>query len=187
MSPRFSRPVRSSSTAANCPVTPIASRTASASRLTSCPATRISPWSGSSRVARIRTIVVLPAPLGPRSANTVPSSTVRSTPSRTTWASKDMRTSTALIAADGEAAVRVWVMGSGACVIDIGSGLSGEVARGAQGITVCLPLLFQNAGPLDQPAGEGLQLQQGRPALGRRLLEHLEALPGQVTQLLVLG
>ena len=35
-----------------------------------------SPWSASSRVARIRTIVVLPAPLGPNSANTLPCSTV---------------------------------------------------------------------------------------------------------------
>jgi hypothetical protein len=61
----FSRPVRWSSTAANCPASPIRSRTAEAWRATSNPATRTLPESGRSRVARIRIRVVLPAPFGP--------------------------------------------------------------------------------------------------------------------------
>ena len=41
------------------------------------------PTAGSSSVARIRTVVVLPGLFGPRSANTWPAGTIRSTPSRT--------------------------------------------------------------------------------------------------------
>src|SRR3954454_19260026 len=52
----------------NCPVTPIAARTPARSRRTSKPATRISPSSVASSVERMLTTVVLPAPLGPRSA-----------------------------------------------------------------------------------------------------------------------
>ena len=66
--PRFSRPVSSSSIAENCPVTPIAARTPPGSRRTSKPPTRISPSPGVSSVERMLTMVVLPAPLGPRSA-----------------------------------------------------------------------------------------------------------------------
>ena len=58
------------------------------------------PWSASSSVARIRTIVVLPAPLGPNSANTLPRSTANSSPSRTTLSPKDLRTSTAVMAGE---------------------------------------------------------------------------------------
>src|ERR1700733_6434669 len=75
---RFSRPVRSSSTAACCPAGPIAARTRPGSLSTSCPATRAEPASGRSSVASIRTVVVLPAPLGPSSATTVPIGTFRS-------------------------------------------------------------------------------------------------------------
>src|SRR5499427_1085588 len=46
----------------------------------------------------MRTIVVLPAPLGPSRAKIAPSVTVRSTPSRATWSPKDLRTARALIA-----------------------------------------------------------------------------------------
>ena len=51
-------------------------------RTTSKPATVARPASGLSSVARMRTVVVLPAPFGPSRPRTVPSSTVRSTPSR---------------------------------------------------------------------------------------------------------
>ena len=61
---RFSSPVSRPSTAENWPVTPIAARTASASRATSWPATRTSPPSAPIRVDRIWTAVVLPAPFG---------------------------------------------------------------------------------------------------------------------------
>jgi hypothetical protein len=51
----------SSSTAANCPVRPISSRTAAGSPATSWPRTSARPASGASSVARMRTSVVLPA------------------------------------------------------------------------------------------------------------------------------
>src|SRR6202035_955041 len=85
---RFSRPLRTSSTAANCPVSPNISRTATGSCTTSRPNTSARPASGSSSVASTRTSVVLPAPLGPSSAKTVPSVTSRSTPERAVVAPK---------------------------------------------------------------------------------------------------
>ncbi|SLJ42943.1 Uncharacterised protein [Mycobacteroides abscessus subsp. abscessus] len=48
------------------------------------PATVARPSSGTNSVVRTRTVVVLPAPLGPSRAVTVPSGTVRSRPSRAT-------------------------------------------------------------------------------------------------------
>src|SRR3954454_14231399 len=69
----------------------MAARTASASRTGSWPPTRTEPPSGRLSVHRMSTIVVLPAPLGPRRAKTDPSGTDRSMPSRTTWSPKDLR------------------------------------------------------------------------------------------------
>src|SRR5262245_25593733 len=57
----------------------------------------MSPPSAAIRVDRIRTIVVLPAPLGPSREKMVPSATVRSTPSSTMCSPKDLRTAWALI------------------------------------------------------------------------------------------
>src|SRR5215216_3647005 len=79
---RFSKPVRFSSTAAYWPASPIFARSAAASRLTSRPATRALPASVSSSVVRIRTAVVLPAPLGPSRPSTLPVRAVKSTPHR---------------------------------------------------------------------------------------------------------
>ncbi len=76
---RFSRPVSFSSTAANCPVRLIDCLTPTGSARRSCPAMVAVPASGRSRVARIRTIVVLPAPFGPSRASTEPVSTASST------------------------------------------------------------------------------------------------------------
>src|SRR5215470_9385237 len=56
-------------------------RTFAASRTTSRPSTLACPASGSRRVARIRTAVVLPAPLGPSRPSTLPAWTARSMPS----------------------------------------------------------------------------------------------------------
>jgi len=89
---RFSRPVRISSTAANCPVRPSSSRTAEGSRTTSRPRTSARPASGTSSVARTRTRVVLPAPFGPSRPNTAPSGTARSTPASATVAPKRLVT-----------------------------------------------------------------------------------------------
>ncbi len=80
MSSRFSAPVRFSSTAAYCPVSPTMARTIPASRTTSCPATWARPPSGWSSVAKILTAVVFPAPLGPSSPRTEPLRAPRSTP-----------------------------------------------------------------------------------------------------------
>src|SRR6266542_2815805 len=95
---RFSSPVSRLSTAENWPVTPIAARTASGSGARSWPSTRISPPSGLISVDRICTVVVLPAPLGPSSAKTVPAGTVRSIPSSTSLSPNDLRRPTAAIA-----------------------------------------------------------------------------------------
>src|SRR6266545_5684217 len=58
---------------------------------------RMEPESAGIRVDRMRTIVVLPAPLGPRSARIVPSSTARLTLSSTKWSPNDLHTSWATI------------------------------------------------------------------------------------------
>ena len=55
-------------------------RTSPASATTSSPATRASPEVGGSSVHSIRTVVVLPAPFGPRNPNTSPERTVKSMP-----------------------------------------------------------------------------------------------------------
>src|SRR6266568_5038760 len=58
------------------------SRTVLACFTTSSPATSARPRSGLVSVVRMRTAVVLPAPLGPRTPRTLPSSAIRSKPSR---------------------------------------------------------------------------------------------------------
>ena len=75
----FSRPVRFSSTAAYWPAKPMIRRTVSASFTTSWPRMEAVPVSGVKMVERMRTAVVLPAPLGPSNPRTVPSSTWRET------------------------------------------------------------------------------------------------------------
>ena len=79
---RFSRPVSSGSTVASWAARPIRRRTSLGSSLTSKPATTASPSSASARVVRMRTAVVLPAPLGPSTAVTVPVGTSKSIPAR---------------------------------------------------------------------------------------------------------
>jgi hypothetical protein len=64
------------------------SRTRSASRTTSNPSTSAVPPSGWRIVVRMRTAVVLPAPLGPRSPNTVAGATSKSIPARATRSPK---------------------------------------------------------------------------------------------------
>jgi hypothetical protein len=76
--------VSNPSTAANCPVTPITARTASGSLPSSFPAIQACPESGLVKVDKIRTMVVLPAPFGPRRAKIVPAGISMLTPSSTT-------------------------------------------------------------------------------------------------------
>jgi len=59
----------------------MADRTPAGSLLTSWPATTASPPVTEASVERILMMVVLPAPLGPRSPKTSPSSTEKVTPS----------------------------------------------------------------------------------------------------------
>ena len=82
-STRFSRPVRISSTAANCPVRLMDSRTFAGCVATSKPSTVAVPASGLSSVDRIFTTVVLPAPLEPSRAKMLPRATSKSTPRST--------------------------------------------------------------------------------------------------------
>src|SRR5581483_1831497 len=92
MMSRFSRPVSSSWMAVAWPARPMTSRTAAGERTTSRPSTRARPRSGSSRVVRILTAVVLPAPLGPRTPSTRPRSTPRSMPRSACTLPKDLWT-----------------------------------------------------------------------------------------------
>ncbi|ROO86753.1 hypothetical protein EDD29_4332 [Actinocorallia herbida] len=82
-STRFSRPVRIASTAANCPVRLMDARTSAGRAAMSKPATAAVPASGSSSVDRMRTTVVLPAPLEPSRAKMLPGATSKSTPRST--------------------------------------------------------------------------------------------------------
>ena len=78
---KLSQPVNVSSTAAYWPESPIICRTFSGCLITSIPPTVALPEFGVSNVARILTVVVLPAPFGPSTLKTVPSSTSRLKPS----------------------------------------------------------------------------------------------------------
>src|SRR3712207_4826203 len=66
-------------------------RRSTAWRTTSRPATRALPASGTRSVVRMRTVVVLPAPLGPSRPSTVPAGTSRSPPESAWTAPKDLR------------------------------------------------------------------------------------------------
>src|SRR5437763_16658529 len=70
-----------SSIATDCPARPILDLMRSGSFTTSKPATVAWPASGFKSVFRIRSAVVLPAPLGPSNASRLPSATSRSSPS----------------------------------------------------------------------------------------------------------
>src|SRR5215472_14157188 len=177
---RFSSPVSRLSTAENWPVTPIRARTAPGSMTTSCPPTRMSPPSAGIRVERMRTIVVLPAPLGPSREKMLPSATTRSTPSSTMCSPKDLRTAWALIACLG----RLIVTGSSLSVM--GWDLR-ELADGAKRLTVGFPVLLQLRQPRHQEVRERRPLDQHRPPLGRRTGQQRQAFAGQIGLLLVLG
>src|SRR5579863_4940940 len=96
----FSQPVRSRSEVIACGMTPIFSRTWRGYRATSKPATNARPSLGGSRVVSIRTIVVLPAPLGPSSPKTSPRRTSKLTWSTAVKAPKRLVRSLVCIAGD---------------------------------------------------------------------------------------
>ncbi len=82
-STRFSRPLRISSTAANCPVRLKDCRTSAAWVATSKLLTLAFPASALSSVERMFTTVVLPAPLEPSRAKMLPRATSKLTPRST--------------------------------------------------------------------------------------------------------
>ena len=77
-SSRSSRPVCTGSSPISWSATPIRRRTSAGSPATSIPATLALPAVRGSRVQSIRTVVVFPAPFGPRKPNTSPAATSRS-------------------------------------------------------------------------------------------------------------
>src|SRR3954462_15271901 len=87
---RFSSPVRFSSTAAFWPARPMRERSCAASRTTARAATRAVPASGERSVERMRTVGVLPAPLGPSTPRTVPGAASSSTPSSARTSPNDL-------------------------------------------------------------------------------------------------
>src|SRR5690348_3578935 len=134
------------------------------------------------------TIVVLPAPLGPSRAKTVPEATVKSTPSRTILPSKDLRKPLATIAAGADALVMALVSSSvGSTGIGITGLLSGKLAPRAQCGTVRLPLLLHAAGLIDEEVRERRHLKRVGLPLGGCVPEDLETLAGEIAKLLVLG
>src|SRR5208283_3937108 len=96
----FSHPVRSRSEVIACGMTPIFFRTRVGYRAMSSPATRASPEVGGSSVVSIRTRVVLPAPLGPRSPKTSPRSTSTLTSLTAVKLPKRLQRSLVVIAAE---------------------------------------------------------------------------------------
>ena len=76
-------------------------RTASGSLMTSWPATRPVPLVGTLKVVSIRTVVVLPAPLGPSMPSTEPSGTTKLTPSTARLSPNRLTRSTASTAGEG--------------------------------------------------------------------------------------
>ncbi len=133
---RFSVAVRFSSTEAYCPVTPRSWRTTWGWRRTSVPKICASPASIGSSVASILSIVVLPAPLGPRTPNTSPRRTTRSTPSTARWSPKVLTSPWASTARSAAGEVEKW------CVVMSGSlrppGFT-AVSRRTRGPASCTP------------------------------------------------
>src|SRR3954454_18798196 len=132
---RFSSPVRFSSTAAFWPARPMRERSCAASRTTSRPATRAVPASGERSVERMRTVVVLPAPLGPSTPRTVPGAASSSTPSSARTAPNDFTSPCTEIAAPdgGRAGWGVRIIGGASRLFRSTSVLNiGKTARVAE-------------------------------------------------------
>src|SRR5215217_7498139 len=173
---RFSSPVRWSSTAAYCPARPMRARSAAASATTSRPATRAVPASGSSRVARMRTVVVLPAPLGPRTPSTVPGATSRSTPSSARTAPKDFTRPLTWMA--GASPASVYGIPGRYGAFRTGSGLDVREPRPVSDATTSsrlLTLLSLLQGRRDWPGGE---LAKRLAVSGRTVRRDVERLRG---------
>ena len=152
-------------------------RTASGSATTSWPSTLARPAVGRSRVARTRTSVVLPAPLGPSRPKTVPGSTSRSSPSGATTSPQLRRRSWG---GSRECSSRL-VAGS-RLGHSGGAGIVGQLAGRAQRVTAGAPLDTEGRHPLDQKVRERSLFQQARPAGRWRVAQRLEPVAGQGTK-----
>src|SRR3954451_1769314 len=173
---RFSSPVRCSSTAAYWPASPICARSAGASATTSRPATRALPASGSSSVARMRTVVVLPAPLGPSTPSTVPGATASSTPSSARVGPKDFTSPLTRMAGASPASVYGMSGRYGAfrpgSVLDVGDHRNVGDATTSSRLLTLLSLL---QGRRDWPGGE---LAERLAVSGRTVRRDVERLRG---------
>src|SRR3954462_1672233 len=181
---RFSSPVRCSSTAAYWPASPRRARSAGASETTSRPAARALPASGSSSVARMRTVVVLPAPLGPSTPSTVPGATASSTPSSARVGPKDFTSPFTRMA--GASPASVYGMSGRYGAFRPGSGLDVHDHRAVSDATTSsrlLTLLSLLQGRRDWPGGELAERLEvsGRPV--RRDIERLRGLGSPVESL----
>src|SRR3954463_13878653 len=173
---RFSSPLSSSSTASHWPASPICARSAGASETTSRPATRALPASGSSSVARMRTVVVLPAPLGPSTPSTVPGPTASSTPSSARVAPKDLTSPLTRMAGASPASVygmsgRYGTFRPGS-VLDVGDDRAVSDATTSSRLLTLLSLL---QGRRDWPGGE---LAERLEVSGRTVRRDIERLRG---------
>src|SRR3954452_15771537 len=173
---RFSSPVSCSSTAAYWPASPMRARSAGASATTSRPATRALPASGSSSVARIRTVVVLPAAVGPSTPRTVPGGTARSTRSSTRVGPKDLTSPLTRMAGASPA----WLDGMGGrygairpgSVLDVGDHRPVSAATTSSRLLTLLSLL---QGRRDWP---GAELAERLEVSGRTVRRDVERLRG---------
>src|SRR3954452_14620923 len=173
---RFSSPVRCSSTAAYWPASPMRARSAGASETTSRPATRALPASGSSSVARMRTGVVLPAPLGPSTPSTVPGATASSTPSSARVGPKDFTSPFTRMA--GASPASVYGMSGRYGAFRPGSVLDVRDDRAVSDATTSsrlLTLLSLLQGRRDWPGGE---LAERLEVSGRTVRRDIERLRG---------
>src|SRR4051795_10236299 len=173
---RFSSPVRCSSTAAYWPGSPMRARSAGASETTSRPATRALPASGSSSVARMRTVVVLPAPLGPSTPSTVPGATASSTPSSARVGPKDFTSPLTRMA--GASPASVYGMSGRYGTFRPGSVLDVRDHRAVSDATTSsrlLTLLSLLQGRRDWPGGE---LAERLEVSGRTVRRDIERLRG---------
>src|SRR6478735_10784202 len=82
-------------------------RTSADSSTTSCPATNARPASGRSNVDSTLTVVVFPAPLGPRMPRTVPRGTSKLTPRNAATSPKDFSIPSTRTAVSGAGMSRV--------------------------------------------------------------------------------
>src|SRR5215213_7208651 len=151
-------------------------RSAGASETTSRPATRAVPASGSSSVARMRTVVVLPAPLGPRTPSTVPGATASSTPSSARVGPKDFTSPLTRMAGASPASVygmhgRYGTFRPGS-VLDVGDHRAVSDATTSSRLLTLLSLL---QGRRDWPGGE---LAERLEVSGRTVRRDVERLRG---------